>query len=781
MAHTLLAPTLVWGLIPRFVGVLYVIAFGSLVPQLHALLGSRGLGPIAPYFARARRDFPGLRRFLDFPTVLWLSSSDRTLRILPWLGVAAGTLCVIGGPLAFWAHALCWLLWLSLEPAMLLFPWDTMLQEVGFLSLFLPNVELLPSIEASAPPDPTVAFIFRFFVLRLMLGFGKIKFIGSRKEDTLYMRGFFVWSSPTPLAWFGHHLPAWILRSMLYFMFVAEVIAPVLGFFAGPLRLVSFTLLTSLMIGIQLTGNWGYFNIGYVLLAFCLLDTQSSIFDLGQEPWASRLWSLPDLSLHAVMTVLFLTGLLYLVVFDSWTTRSLVQLPLDAFSYNRRWLRVLLAYLRVISPLRIVNGYGVFPAHAQPPIREMPVFEGSDDGVTWKAYRYRHIPSSPKERPRFVAPYHPRIDMASAYAGHALHDGSLYGSMTGDGKPYAGYTRSNWIERVCQRLLDADPVMLRIFGHNPFPDAAPKLMRVAMDALTPTSLATRKQTGDWWHVRRCGVIIPPHGREEWPDAVMVSEPEVFHPDFVEYKRRAAPLRVIAAAYLGGEEPNRAILTDSDLMVQDVRAFWDEFVPAVNKDRGDFSLYNERAQELEARFGRLGIARFERVLERFSWLLRLRSERHQFADALPKLPIVTNFRYHMYLHELVMDGEVAYHAYLDDIHKVVQRLEQSSDERQLWTLGMLRYQMMIGHMGAFRWTGLGKDAYEGKMPGIFEYYPVMAKYPLPGEEFCPEIIKRTDGDYTIPGFYPPPKAVAHSRATAPESSAESGSSAVDATL
>jgi hypothetical protein len=570
------------------------------------------------------------------------------------------------------------------------------------------------------------------------------------------MRGFFVWSSPNPIAWFGHHLPAWILRCMLYFMFVAEVIAPMLGFFSGPARIVSFALLAALMIGIQLTGNWGYFNIGYVLVAFCLLDTQSSIFDLGQEPWASQLWTLPTLSLHALMSVLFVTGLLYLVVFDSWTTRSLVQLPLGAFSYNRPWLRMLLAYLRAISPLRIVNGYGVFPAHAQPPMREMPVFEGSDDGVTWKAYRFRHMPSSAKERPRFVSPYHPRIAMASAYTGHSLHDGSLYGSLTGDGKPYAGYARSCWLERMCQRLLEGEPLMLALFKNNPFPDAPPKLMRVAMDAMTATSLATRKRTGDWWHVRRCGVIIPAHGLMAWPDELLVSEPEVFHPDFIGYKRRSAPLRAISAAFRSGEEPNRAILHASDLTVSDVRAFWDEFVPAVNKDRGDFSVYNERAQELEARYGRIAIARFERVLERFAWLLRLRSERHQFADALPKLPVETNFRYHMYLHELVMDGEAAYHAYLDDVPKVVERLAQSSDERQIWSLSMLRYQMMIGHMGAFRWTGLGADNFKAKVPGIFEYYPVLTRYPLPGEEFCPQITKRSDGDYVIAGFYPPPE-------------------------
>jgi hypothetical protein len=752
-----IAPELVWGLIPRLVGVLYIIAFGSLAPQLRTLIGSRGLGPVKPRLEMARRDYPGLRRFLDFPTLLWINSSDRSLTIMPWLGVACGAVCVYGGPLAPWAHALGWLLWLSLEPAMLIFPWDTMLQEVGFLSLFLPGVEALPKLTAESLPYPAVAFMFRFLVLRLMLGFGKVKFIGTKREDSLYLRGFFVWgTSPTPLSWFAHHLPAWLLRSMLGFMFVAEVIAPMLGFFAGPLRLISFALLAALMIGIHLTGNWGYFNIGYVLLCVCLLDVQSTLFDLGREPWASTLWHWPQIAVNALMACMFLTGLLYLVAFDSWTTRTLIRWPLDVFSWNRRWLRVLLAYLRAISPLRIINGYGVFPPGALAPMSLMPIFEGSDDGVVWKAYRYRHIPSSPKEPPRFVAPYHARLDIATGYSTSGVFDGSFYGSLVGDGTPYTCYTRSSWHERLCQRLLEGEPGILRLLGHNPFPDAPPKFMRVAVDALTPAHPEVRRATGDWWHVRRCGVFIAAHGKQAWPDAIALPEAEVFHPDWVDYKRRAAPLRAIVRAYLSGVDPDRAILTDSDLTMEDVRAFWEDFLPAANEGRGDFSRHAQKAAELETRFGKIQLARFERVLERFAWLLRVRTERHQFADAEPKLPIASNFRYHMFLQELVMDGRAACHAYLSDVALVVKRLETSSDERQLWALTLLRHRLMVMHMAVFRWTPMGADNYKRKIPGLFEYYPLLSKFPPPDEEFRPEIVKHASGEHSIAGFYPPPK-------------------------
>jgi hypothetical protein len=760
MSESLVAPELVWGLIPRFVGLLYIIAFGGLIPQLVALIGTGGLGPITPRLAAARRDYPGIRRFFDYPTLLWLGSSDRTLRVLPWVGVACGAVMVYGGPLAPWANAVAWLLWLSLEPAALVFPWDTMLQEVGFLTLFLPTGQLLPSFEASTLPFPAVAFMFRWFVLRLMLGFAKIKFVGSKRDDALYMRGFFVWMpSPTPLAWYCHHLPAWVLRNMLYFMFVAEVIAPVLGFFSGPLRIVSFAILTMLMLGIQLTGNWGYFNIGYVMLSVCLLDTKSSIFDLGHEPWASTLWQWPHLGVNALMAIMFVTGLLYLVVFDSWTTRTLIRWPLDAFHWNRMWLRWLLAYLRAIAPFRIINGYGVFPPGAMAPFREMPVFEGSNDGSTWKAYRYLHMPSSARERTQWVAPYQARIDMAICYSGGGVFDASFYGSLVGDGTPYTCYTRSSWLDRLSQKLLAGDQTLLRLMGHNPFPDAPPKFVRVSIVGMTYAHPEVRRATGDWWHVRRLGLAVPARGKEEWPEAIALPEPEVFHPDWVDYKRRSAPLRAITRAFQSGIEPDRAILTDSDLTSEEVRRFWQEFVPAANQGRGDFTRYAEYGEALLARFGKLGVVRFERVMERFAWLLRQRTERHQFADAQPKLPIDSNFRYHMFLLELVMDGKEAYERYLADPALVVARVAQSTDETQLWPLTMLRLHLMIAHMGAFRWTMIGAENYKLKIPGLFEYYPILSKTSMPGEEFCPEIVKHPNGEHTIEAFYPPPSEVA----------------------
>ena len=754
-----LPPDLIWGLIPRFVGVLYVLAFGSLIPQLEAALGTKGIIPIAKRLAAVRRDFPGVRRFVEYPTVFWLNSSDRAVKLIPWVGVLCGLCMIYGGPLSPWALGLGWLLWLSLEPAFLIFPWDTMLQEVGFLALFLPTPAALPALEASQLPNPTVVFMFQWFVVRLMLGFGKVKFVGTNLRDRLYMRGFFVWMPiPTPLAWFCHHAPRFVLQAMLTFMFVAEVIAPVLGLIPGPTRVISFLILTSLMVGIQATGNWGFFNVGYVLLSVCLLDSSASLLDWAREPWAGTFWQWPTVGINAVLLLMFLTSVVYLIAADSWIGRTFMWLDLDRWVWNRAWARGLLRYFRAIAPFRIVNGYGVFAPHADAPLRVVPVFEGSDDGgATWRAYRYKFMPTRPGDRPPVVAPHHPRGDMASYYAALASFDGSFYGAYVGDGSPYTSWTRSTALDRTAQRLLENEPVIVRMFDENPFPDGPPGLVRVSALAMTPTSNARRRATGEWWHVRRLGVLVPARGRETWPERYTHPVPELFHPDWVNFKRRAPALQAIVQAYRQGMDPDQAILQGSDLGADDVRSFWEEFVPAVVVARGDFSRHQERADALKDRFGIDGIVRFERILERYAWLLRVRTERYQYADSKPTIPIESTFRYHLLLQEMVTDGREAYRSLLAHPETAAARAERSSDATQLWTLTLLRHDLMMYHVCAFRWLKMMTDAHEYKIPGIFEFVPLMLSIVPPGEVYRPHTQMLPNGEHVIDGLYPPSEA------------------------
>src|SRR5689334_11744704 len=112
---------LVWGLVPRILGALYIVAFASLSPQILGLVGSRGISPARAQLAAMREHLPGPLRFLRLPTLLWLGPSDALIRALPWLGMLGGLFVVFGGPGSWWGLLACFVLHLSLDVAALMF------------------------------------------------------------------------------------------------------------------------------------------------------------------------------------------------------------------------------------------------------------------------------------------------------------------------------------------------------------------------------------------------------------------------------------------------------------------------------------------------------------------------------------------------------------------------------------------------------------------------------------------------------------------------------------
>ena len=504
------APSLTWGLVARSIGLLLFVALATLLPQVTALAGERGSSPIRARLSRMRQDYPGPGRFFRMPTLLWLNASDRALLAIPVLGMAASAVVMFGGPFAKPALLLAWLCLLSLDTVgALYFPWDCMVLELGFLGLFLPQSQALPSLSLVAAPLPLVSFAFRLLTIRLMWGFAKVKFVGTKPNDGLYLKGFLAWAPlPTTAGWWAQHAPHWILRASLWFMFFAEVIAPALAWFSGPVRLIGMLGLVGLMVGIQVTGNWGYFNLGYILLCLCLLDVNASVLDLFEAPLSS--WSLEQWAINVAMVLLIVVQCVQFI-FNSWCTSSWMHWNFDDVTTKHPWARVPIAFFRFLQPLRIVHAYGVFPPNSSPPIKVIPIFEGSEDGVHFEPYRYRHMPTTPEEPPPLVAPYHPRFDQSLIYGASGLTESNSMGSLIGNGRPYgwAYYSHVSYFDRGVQRLLEADPAHLRLLASDPFRGRKPLEVRVALLALTPTSITEHRRTGRYWRVRRCGILIPP--------------------------------------------------------------------------------------------------------------------------------------------------------------------------------------------------------------------------------------------------------------------------------
>ena len=74
--------TLVRNLFLRLLGLTFLVAFLSLLSQVDVLYGSHGLLPMQQYLDAIRSS----TTFFSAPTLLWLSCSDTTLRVIPVAG-----------------------------------------------------------------------------------------------------------------------------------------------------------------------------------------------------------------------------------------------------------------------------------------------------------------------------------------------------------------------------------------------------------------------------------------------------------------------------------------------------------------------------------------------------------------------------------------------------------------------------------------------------------------------------------------------------------------------
>ena len=115
-------------------GVVYLCAFASLVPQIAALVGTDGLLPVTEFLERVSLE--RLEGWWRLPTLAWLSGSDLFLQFLCVAGALLSILVALG-VLPLPSLVLCWVLYLSLKWAgqtFLSFQWDILLLETGFLS-----------------------------------------------------------------------------------------------------------------------------------------------------------------------------------------------------------------------------------------------------------------------------------------------------------------------------------------------------------------------------------------------------------------------------------------------------------------------------------------------------------------------------------------------------------------------------------------------------------------------------------------------------------------------
>jgi predicted DCC family thiol-disulfide oxidoreductase YuxK len=464
----------------RALGLIYLIAFWSFWGQVDGLIGHDGILPLAPWLDELRIRF-GADAYRLFPTLCWFNAGDPFLHLLCGAGVVLSLLLVLQiAPL--FCLILLWGLYLSLSVAgqvFMNFQWDYLLLEVGFLSIFLAPFRLFPSRRYQSPISPWAHFLLLWLLFRLMFMSGVVK-LTSRDDSwwnlTALRYHYETQPLPTPLSWWANQLPPWSQAFSTIVLFGIEIGAPFLLFGPRRLRLAGVLGLLTLQVLIAMTGNYCFFNL--LTAALCLLAVDDAFWPrIGRgaslrpevRGVAWPFWILVPI----VVVVLALSGPLI------W----------NGLFPEADWPPFLSVPYAFLEPFRSLNGYGLFRVMTK--TRPEIIVEGSQDGVTWRAYEFKYKVGDPMRAPPIVAPHQPRLDWQMWFA--ALDDIR--------GEP--------WFMNFLARLLQGSPTVLRLIETNPFPDAPPRYLRAKLFEYHFTNALEKKQTGAWWRREEAGLYCPP--------------------------------------------------------------------------------------------------------------------------------------------------------------------------------------------------------------------------------------------------------------------------------
>ncbi|HJV65598.1 MAG TPA: lipase maturation factor family protein [Geomonas sp.] len=449
-------------LFPRLLGVVYFSAFFSLLVQVRGLFGANGILPITGFLAalRAELEKPD---YLDFPTLFWLKSSDQALVGGCLAGLILSILLIAGAP-PVPLLILLWLLYLSYVAVgqdFLAYQWDSLLLEVGFMTIFLP---------LASPAPPLVVFTYRFFLFRFMISAGAVKLLSrdpTWRDLTALTYHYQTQPIPNRPAWYAHQLPLSVQKLSTLVTLLLELGAPVLALGPEPARLACLVLMILLQLLIAGTGNYGFFNLLTVVMCLPLLDDRllGSFLELPQ--------AFPNQPAAVAVSAIF--GIFLIL--------NLCQLVL--LFHRPRWL---LRPLMRLSPFMISNHYGLFAVMTTD--RLELVVEGSMDGSGWQEYEFRWKPGDPKRPPRQAAPHMPRLDWQMWFA--ALAPNRL----------------EPWLQNFLVRLLQGQPEVLALLADNPFPSAPPTYIRVSVYRYTFSDYQKRSEQSTWWERTLIGRFQP---------------------------------------------------------------------------------------------------------------------------------------------------------------------------------------------------------------------------------------------------------------------------------
>jgi hypothetical protein len=462
----------------RLLGIVYFVAFSTIVTQGLPLLGDHGLLP-ASHYLEALKD--GGAGFLDHPGLFWFGYSDGFFEVLAWLGLLV-SLAVALGLANGLALLVLWVLYISfvqIGQTWYSFGWESQLLETGFLAIFLVPF-LDPRPFPNRAPPAAVIWLFRWLIFRIMLGAGliKVRHDPCWRNLTCLDYHFETQPIPGPLSRAFHNAPGWILKTGVVFNHITELIAPWFVFVARIPRWVAGALMLAFQMVLILSGNLSFLNWLTVVPVLACFDDEILRRVLPRRVVAAAdraaARSAEQSQRHRAAWVLFaLVAILSIA--------PVANLLSEHQAMNKSF-----------EPFSLVNTYGAFGSVGKE--RFEIVFQGTadaepDESADWREYEFPCKPGSLDRRPCWITPYHRRLDWLLWFAAMSRPE------------------RYPWTVHMVWKLLHNDPTMLDLVAGNPFEEEPPRFIRVVRYRYSFSE-------GGWWKRERLSVWLPPLARDD---------------------------------------------------------------------------------------------------------------------------------------------------------------------------------------------------------------------------------------------------------------------------
>ncbi len=437
----------------RLLGWVYLFAFLTLVYQGVPLLGENGILPAERYLDWLEsRHGSSLAAFMERPTLFLLGISDDWIVGLACLG-ASLSLVVLAGFANMPILALQWALYMSfvhIGQRWYGYGWEIQLLETGFLAIFLAPVwEIRPF--PRRPPPIQVIWLLRWMAFRIYLGAGLIKIRGDEcwRDLTCLFYHFETQPLPHPFTPWFHFLPQWALKFGTFWNHLVELAAPFLVFFPRIARYVAGVLLVTFQIFLILSGNLSFLNWLTILPALACFD---DAFWRALLPKKMLRW-IDSQSRITVVSKSRNRLSWALVLLIAWLSFPVIQnLVSKGQLMNTSF-----------NPLHLVNTYGAFGSVGK--VRKELILKGTTDAkidknTVWQSYEFKAKPGDPNRPHPWISPYHHRVDWQIWFAAMSQPNSQP------------------WLIHMIWKLLQNDPGTLSLIATNPFPDVAPKFIKV---------------------------------------------------------------------------------------------------------------------------------------------------------------------------------------------------------------------------------------------------------------------------------------------------------------